>query len=174
MSKTVQKVKLRFETGPRHEGEGSHCDWYEDLALVGIPEDGSENIVFFRGNWELAGILDWLHECERNIRQNPPPITQASGETLGQTLARAYDAVTDDLPGDVFDLAIASVSAYNQTHNIAIGAVGMADFPNIMIGRSGSGHEIANWIDDIAHDTAWRYLFDIDDFYRNLPVEDEQ
>ncbi len=171
-STTLMKLRIAAD-GPRHPG-GVWPDWYEGLKLVGTNPATGEAITFFKGNWELAGILEWLTECEEQIRNDDPVIPQLPNETLGQTLARSYDLVTDDLPQDVFDLAITEVGRYNITHNISAGASGMAEFPRLLIGRSEEGYEICNWIQDLEHDTAWRYFFDIDDFYRNLPVENEQ
>ncbi|WP_431817948.1 hypothetical protein [Gordonia jacobaea] len=174
MNSSANTFKLRIRTdGPRHPG-GVWPDWYEGLRLVGINSTTGEEITFFKGNWELQGILDWLKKCEEQIRGDSPVIPQLPGETIGQTLARSYEIVTEDLPDEVFDLAISEVNRYNLTHNLAIGASRMDQFPDLLLGRSADGHEISNWIDDTEHSTAWRYLFDIDDFYRNLPVEDEQ
>lgn len=174
MTRSDARLELRIEArGARHAGERGLPDWYERLTLFGKPLGGEEEVVLFQGNWELRPLVSWLRECESQIRDERTPISQRPGETLGQTLARAYDAVTEDLPDDVFDLAIYSVNHYNRTHNLSVGASGMADFPRLLIGRGSDGHEICNWIADLDRDEAWRYLVDIDDFFASLPAEQD-
>ncbi|WP_287016973.1 hypothetical protein [Gordonia sp. (in: high G+C Gram-positive bacteria)] len=171
MTSKPAQAALRLEPrGPRHTGEGSLPDWYEDLTLAAQLLDRSE-IVLFKGNWELAPILEWLEESESAIREQIPPITQLVGETIGQTLARAYNVVSDDLPIDVIDLASEALYQYNRRHNVAIGAPGMDGVPRLLLGRGINGHEICNWISDVDTDAAWRYLFDVDDFFAHLPSE---
>jgi hypothetical protein len=171
MTSQPEKVRLRLELrGPRHAGEHGLPDWYEDLTLVAYALEGPSNDHLFKGNWELAPLLEWLTDCEPAIREQIPPITQRPGETIGQTLARAYDAVSDDLPMDVIDLATETLYQYNRRHNISLGLPGMDGVPRLLLGRGEHGHEICNWIANADVDEAWRYLFDVEDFFAHLPV----
>ncbi|WP_431817951.1 hypothetical protein [Gordonia jacobaea] len=140
------------------------------LRLIGYADAPNTENVFFSGRYELGPMLAWLREHESAIRLEITPITQASGDTLGQTLARARNAVTDDLPTDIINLANKSIALYSRSHNIAFGAPG-TDIPQLLLGRGNDEHEISNYINDVEHDEAWRYLFDPDDFFSNLPTE---
>lgn len=166
----VARVRLEVR-GPRHAGVAGFSDWYENLTLFAEVDGNSSEHILFQGNWELAPLLEWLTNCESAIREQIPPITQRPGETIGQTLARAYDAVSDDLPMDVIDLATETLYQYNRRHNIPLGLPGMAGVPRLLLGRGEHGHEICNWIADVQADDAWRYLFDVEDLFANLPIE---
>lgn len=165
------KARVRLEVrGKRHAGDAGFPDWSEDLTLIAEVNGRSSEHTLFKGNWGLAPLLEWLTDCEPAIREQIPPITQRSGETIGQTLARAYDAVSDDLPMDVIDLATETLYQYNRRHNISVGLPGMAGVPRLLMGRGEHGHEICNWIADVEADDAWRYPFDVEDFFANLPA----
>lgn len=139
------------------------------LSLLAYPEGSMQEHVLFQGQYDPKLMLEWLRECESKIRHEEPLISQTAGETIGQTLARSYDAVSDDLPIDVIDIASEALYQYNFHHNVVFGAPGM-DIPRLLLGKGSGGHEICNWIDDLDQDTAWRYLFDPDDFFSNLPA----
>ncbi|WP_431817949.1 hypothetical protein [Gordonia jacobaea] len=152
-------VRLRLQTSDQGQ-----------LRLVGYTDAPEPEHVFFAGRYKLGPMLAWLHANESAIRLGFALVIQASGETLGQTFARARDAVTDDLPTNIIDLANKSLAHYNRKHNIAFGAPG-TDIPQLLLGRGNDEHEICNYINDLEHDTAWRYRFDPDDFFSNLPTD---
>ncbi|SIS08961.1 hypothetical protein SAMN05445060_2600 [Williamsia sterculiae] len=79
-------VALRLEVrGPRHDG-GRHPDWFEDVVLVAYEGQPAREHVLLRGNLELEPMLEWLYDCELQVRQHKPLITQLPDETIGQTL----------------------------------------------------------------------------------------
>lgn len=168
ISSTIGKLRLEVR-GARHSGGPRFDDWFEDVTLVIYPANVAPEHILLQGNLEIATVLQWLTDCESKIREQIPPVSQRPGETIGQTLARAYDAVSDDLPGDVIDLATEALYQYNSHHNIAFGFPGMAT-PRLLLGIGHDGAEVCNWINDVDNDAAWSYLFDVDDFYAHLPA----
>lgn len=137
------------------------------MVLLETPEQLRE--VLFQADLFLEPMLEWLRDSEAAIRDDPPAITQRSGETIGVTLARAYDLIDDGLGVDVALLVHKALYHYNSHHNLGFGAPGM-DFPRVLIGRGEHGIEVCNWIDNAAEDNPWRHVVDVDDFFAHLPA----
>lgn len=66
-------VQLRLQTSDQGQ-----------LRLIGYADAPNTENVFFSGRYELGPMLAWLREHESAIRLEITPITQASGDTLGQ------------------------------------------------------------------------------------------
>ncbi|WP_143690325.1 hypothetical protein [Williamsia sterculiae] len=151
---TPATVALRLEVrGSRHPG-GQHPDWFDDVVLVAYTVHPNREQILLRGNLELQPMLEWLRDCEQQIRQQRPLTTQRAGETIGQTLARSYDAIGDNLPRDDIDIASEALYQYNAHHNLSVGAPGMNSVPRLLLGLGSDGTEIANSITDISSESA--------------------
>jgi hypothetical protein len=159
---------LRFvESAARQDNPrfGTMCP---DLSLILLELDDQPAEVLIQADLFLEPMLEWLETNEALIRDDPPVMTQLPGETIGQTLARGYEFIDDDMDVDLALLVYKTLYQYNSTHNIVFGAPGM-QIPRVLIGYGADGFEVCNWIDDRETDTAWRHLIDIDDFFANLP-----
>lgn len=157
--------------GERHDGSGTP-DWIDRLALVVYDPAKDQYLTFFSGGYELVPMLDWLSDNEMHLRSTLPLITQRAGESLSETFDRARD-VLDDVEDndDAFDLVADALYQYNSHHNLSFGAPG-TPMPNVFIGRTDLGHEVSALELENQPGRKLAYLFDIDDFYENLPPAD--
>ncbi|MGZ8177570.1 hypothetical protein ACXVUM_06520 [Williamsia sp. SKLECPSW1] len=165
----VLRVELR---GARHDNDPLP-DWYDGLTLVFYSADGTEHILLQEA-LELDPLLEWLDENEHYIRNEQPYVPQRPGETISQTRHRvgANKLLGEDHDfDDLFRLVEEANWSYHSHHYINLGFnVGTDDLPKIYIGPGLDGVEVCNYIEN-DNDTAWRYLFDVDDFFATLPRE---
>lgn len=161
--------RLRFVEQSSRQQDARFGTMCPELALVLLDTSEHPREVLFQADLFLEPMLEWLRDSEAAIREDPPAITQRPGETVGVTLARAYDLIDDDMDVDVALLVYKSLFHYNSHHNFGFGAPGM-DIPRVMIGRGERGVEVCNWIENATEDHPWRHVVDVDDFFAHLPA----
>lgn len=112
----------------------------------------------FIGPVDFPALIEWFIENEDAIRKSDFPADNLTQDSLAKKVHCFYESVNvddDDLIDAMFD--------YRTSHCLRFACRGV-DFPEIYIGKLGSGHEISLF----TQNEHWRYFFDIDDFFCKL------
>ncbi|QMV53024.1 hypothetical protein [Ewingella americana] len=121
-------------------------------------ESSSELHLLFTGRVDLPAFTEWFIENEDAIRKSDFPVDNLTQDSLAEKVHCFYENANvddDDLIDAMFD--------YRASHCLRFACRGV-NFPEIYIGKLGSGHEVSLF----TQNENWQYFFDVDDFFCKL------